>query len=112
MKGPGTIFETEFASVVALPRRGEKSLRFAPFPVRLGSRERLLLFLGAEFKERERGGGRRGSRWSSKMERSILRCILCVAKGFSIGCSRTISFIRRRAHFLLCFSVVVIKHCI
>lgn len=57
MKGPGTIFETEFASVVALPRRGEKSLRFAPFPVRLGSRERLLLFLGAEFKERERGGG-------------------------------------------------------
>lgn len=56
MKGPGTIFETEFASVVALPRRGEKSLRFAPFPVRLGSRERLLLFLGAEFKERERGG--------------------------------------------------------
>lgn len=57
MKGPGTIFETEFASVVALPRRGEKSLRFAPFPVRLGSRERLLLFLGAEFKEREREGG-------------------------------------------------------
>lgn len=105
MKGPGTIFETEFASVVALPRRGEKSLRFAPFPVRLGSRERLLLFLGAEFKERGEGR-KRISMVIEKMERSILRCILCVAKGFSIGCSRTISFIRR-AHFLLCFSVVV-----
>lgn len=35
MKGPGTIFETEFASVVALPVPRQGRTRFAPFPVRL-----------------------------------------------------------------------------
>lgn len=71
MKGPGTIFETEFASVVALPRvprRRENA--FCSFSgSTLGRVSELLLFLGAQFE--------RGSRWSSKMERSILRCILC-----------------------------------
>lgn len=56
MKGPGTIFETEFASVVALPRVPRQGrTRFVPFPVRvLGRVRRLLLFLSAEFRERER----------------------------------------------------------
>lgn len=91
MKGPGTIFETEFASVVALPRRGEKSLRFAPFPVRLGSRERLLLFLGAEFKEREGGeedlDGHR--RWN---DRSSAAFFVLQRDSRSVALERSVSF--------------------
>lgn len=93
MKGPGTIFETEFASVVALPRRGEKSLRFAPFPVRLGSRERLLLFLGAEFKERERGGGEEDldghRRWN---DRSSAAFFVLQRDSRSVALERSVSF--------------------
>lgn len=93
MKGPGTIFETEFASVVALPRRGEKSLRFAPFPVRLGSRERLLLFLGAEFKEREREGGEEDldghRRWN---DRSSAAFFVLQRDSRSVALERSVSF--------------------